>query len=138
MRLVRSIGIAAAAAVSLVGGTALAVQDTHRCLVRIDRSQQAATFALTRIDLVDGGCVCLVQTGPAQHQSSAIELQIKTLQGTGACPEAIKVGPHAKKPDSILLPIGIPGGGSIMGGLLAALINGPAFLSTKLPDSQGG
>ena len=65
-------------------------------------------------------------------------VQIKTLQGTGACPEAIKVGPHAKKPDSILLPIGIPGGGSIMGGLLAALINGPAFLSTKLPDSQGG
>lgn len=107
-------------------------------MVRIDRSQQPATYALTRIDLVDGGCVCLVQTGPAQRQSPAIELQIKTLQGTGSCPEAIRVGPHAKKPESMLLPLGIPGGGSVMGGFFAALINGPALLQTKLPDSPGG
>jgi len=138
MRLVRAIGFLAAAAVSLSGGMASAVQDTHRCLVRVDRSQKPATYALTRIDLVDGGCVCLVQTGPAQRQSPAIELQIKTLQGTGSCPEAIKVGPRAKKPDSILLPLGIPGGGSVMGGFFAALVNGPAFLATKLPDSPGG
>jgi len=138
MRLVRVIGFAAAAAVSLSGGMASAVQDSHRCLVRVDRSQQPTTYALTRIDLVDGGCVCLVQTGPAQRQSPAIELQIKTLQGTGVCPEAIKVGPNAKKPQSMLLPLGMPGGGSVMGGLFAALVNGPAFLSTTLPDSPGG
>lgn len=143
MRLFKAFGFAAAAAVSLSGGMAMAVQDAHRCLITVQRGELPGTYALTRLDLVDGGCTCLLRTGPAEKQPDAIELQIKTLQSTGTCPEAIKVSDSSRQfSDNFNGQDSSTGdlarNGSLLGGLLALAANGSGLAGRKKPDSPGG
>ena len=58
-----------------------------KCAVKVDRTQEAGTYDVTRQVLENGDCICYVYTG-AKPQSDTIERAIADLQERRECRDA--------------------------------------------------
>jgi len=105
------------------------------CKVKIDRSQEAGIFDVTRQEFDDGTCLCYVYTGPAS-QDAGTEGKVESIEERRRCAAAgvMAIPPLAGGAGAgsaagagsltgILLPIG---GGAVIGGIILAGDGSPA------------
>jgi hypothetical protein len=85
-----------------------------KCRVDVNRVADAGVFDVTRLVLDNGGCVCVVKTGP-KNQGASTEASIGDLVRSRGCSDA---------PPAVREAAGASGGGN--GGLLAVVGAGVA------------
>jgi len=98
MRASQSIVVSALAALSMFASSSMAASTRaseqtmsadleKKCAVKVDRTQEAGTYDVTRQVLENGDCICYVYTGP-KPQSDTIERAIADLQERRECRDA--------------------------------------------------
>lgn len=103
---------------------------SNRCRVDVIRAGSAGSASVARQVLSDGGCVCIITTGPASDNGSAEDV-VTALLRDRTCPDAPVVGRAVRE-------VARTGGGS--GAIIPVLVGvvGAAGLLVALGGASNG